>query len=217
MKFPNAHKGLKKVFIAEIISVISAVILVVAATLVTLSANNPNEGLVVAGGAISLVAGIATVVALIIQLIGLHQGGKDEPYFRIGFWVVIFAIVLRIVSAILGAIKGVDLSLPIRLIDSVGDVASTILIGYILLGIGSLASQLNNDAMAERSKFLVYVVIALFVGSIILSIVPTFFKEPSSVGATTFLVFGIIAAILELILYIMCLIHIARAIKMLED
>ena len=89
MRFPNAHNGVKKIFIAEIVMVIATVAVLVgciaAVVSLKLSSNvripeGAVPGALLAAG--SLLGGAALgVFAAIFQIVGVVQAKKDENSF----------------------------------------------------------------------------------------------------------------------------------------
>lgn len=220
MRFPHAYKGVKKLFIVEIISIISGLIGLTAAILAVVGANNENGALVAAAGTIALVSGIALIVAFVLQLVGLIQAGKDESSFRIALWVILIAIVLSIVTNVLVALPqdpNGALTLVSSILSAVASVANVIVTIYILSGITILANELKDSAMAAKGKLLVNVVTVLFVISIALSLLPRIFVNGVPTPFTAmFDIFSIAAAVIEVCVYIAILIYYYFAIKMLK-
>lgn len=214
MQYPSAYRGVKKLFIAEIISIVGAVLAltasVIAMALVNANADNPA---LLASGGVLIASSFVMVVAFVLQMIGLLQAGKDEPNFRSGFFVAIFGIVVSVVSAILASLNVSAVACSI--LDSLSSVASVVVVIFTLSGVANLASALNNQPMFEKGKRLINWVTILFVVSIVLGLFPSFFSAPNEGIKIMLGVMGIVAAIVELVIYINILVYLHRAIKML--
>ena len=221
MKYPHAYSGVKKLFIAEIISLIATIVVLVSAIITTVGvASNENVPAIVSGGTLALISGIALIVSFILQLIGYLQAGKDHSNFKVSFWVTIIAIVATFVGSILGvALPDNDVAqIFVTVFDAFTSVSSVIVLIYVLGGIASLAMNLKDRPMAQRGRTLAYVVVILFIISVALNFIP----KPLAQIATSdgwkvaFAVFAIIAATIEIIVYFAVLVYYKKAIRMLK-
>ncbi len=155
MRFPNAHNGVKKIFIAEIVMVIATVAVLVGciAAVVSLKLSSnvriPEEavpGALLAAG--SLLGGAALgVFAAIFQIVGVVQAKKDENSFASALLFLFISIAASVVSASFSKVNFVqDLSDTVK---SVCDVAVMI---YIIGGIRELAVKLERPGMKEKAN-----------------------------------------------------------------
>ena len=217
MQFPNAYRGVKKIFLAEILMVIVAVCTIVLA-IVNSASPNPNEGVVIVLASILGVSGVIAIVALIFQLIGLGQAGKDSGYMRFAFWVVIIDLILTAVVTILGVfIKDNPVVTSVSgVLKTIDKIASAVVLVFTIFGISILAEQLKDERMVSRGKFLLNLIIVLFILTIGLNIVATFVTVAADWWVTLIAVFAIVAAVLELVIYIIYLVYLASATRMLK-
>ena len=150
MRFPAAYKGVKKIFIAELFIILASLMLIVSAVLAKLpAASEEGSPLPLVVLTLAGVAGIIAIVCFIIQMIGYHQGGKDEPYFRVAFYLVILAIVTNVLSTSFNSsISGK--SLYVSIYSMTGDLISLFAI-YTFVGHLDESKQVNN-AMVEFIK-----------------------------------------------------------------
>ena len=215
MKFPHAYKGVLKLFVAEIISIAAAVVGLVTAIL----ANIPNLN-IAAPAALGTVSIVALIVAFVLQLIGLIQASRDEYNFRAALFVVIVAIVLSIVNSVLTALpdQNTALTLVEAFLEAFSKVASIIVIVLVLGGIANLAEKLHNSEMAEKGHTLVFWVVLLFAISVLFGLFPNFFVfNPVGDGWSIFFtIITILAAVIELVVYINVLVYLYKATKMLK-
>lgn len=215
MKFENAYKGVKKLFVVQIIEIAAALLALIGAIIATI--NVTSDANLTAGGIIITISSIALIVGFVFTLIGLIQAGRDDSHFKTGLWVILISIVLEIVATILRGIPDVA---PVvitiaNILDALATASSIVVLVLTLFGISSLASQLGNEEMAERGSSLVNWVIILLAASVILSLVPTFFLVvPNPIGIM-FSFFAIVASVIELFVYIGILIYYIHAIEML--
>ncbi len=216
MKFPSAYKGVKKLFIAEILSVIAA--LLVLTTSVMSLVGLKVEGALVAAGTTGLVASIALIVAFILSLIGLHQAGKDELQIQYSFCLTILAIILSLVAIILGAFKDSSVCVTISgYVNIVVDVITVFALEFVLRGIATLADKLGDKNMAQKGRLLATLVLFLFAISIILGLFSSIITHNAGDWvSTTIAVAALIAGIAELIVYILIFVYYGFATKMLK-
>ena len=215
MRFPNAHKGVKKLFIAEIISIVAGLLGVVGAVLAIVGLT--NEAVLASAGGLLIAMGFALILSFILTLIGLHQGGKDEVQIRFAFFFIIAAILLTLVQTIFGFIANPVLVIIARVLGTLSDICTTLSLVYTLLGISRLADELSDERMSKRGKFLALVVTVLFVATVILGLFPNFVNENSPEFFKTLVaIFGLIGALVELIAYVLIFIYYGRATKMLK-
>ena len=217
MRFPHAHSGVKKLFICELIGIIAAALSLVGAVLAVLGLK--NDGLLLTGGALVLASGIAMVVVFILQLVGLHQGGKDEIQIKYAFCLTILSIILGIASSILGSLaksKGIEIAQTF--VNSAESIATLLAAYYVLSGIGSLASKLGDKAMAKQGKALANWVIVFYLISIVFDLLGVILKSYPAAWLTTLAaILAIVAAVAELVVYIITFLYYAKSVRMLKE
>ena len=104
MKFPNAAKGVKKIFNAEIISLIAALIGGAGLILGLIGASKETgesvgTTLLAVSGALLIVSGIALLVAGIMNIVGFIQAAKDEVGIKRAVLCTVFSALLACVAA----------------------------------------------------------------------------------------------------------------------
>ena len=216
MQYPSAHKGVKKLFIAELIAIAAGILTLVAAVLAVVGIK--NEGVLVAAGSITVVSTFALIVVLILQLVGLFQGGKDSLQIKYAFFISLGGLVLSIVLAVLRLLPANNgLAIAIGVIGPLVDIATVLALAYTLLGIAELAEKLNDEPMARRGKTLAFVVVILFAISVVLNLFSSFFVNNAPSWAVILIaIFGIVTAVVELVAYILTVVYYGRATKMLK-
>ena len=216
MKFPNAHSGVKKLFICEIISIVAAALTIIGATIAAIGLK--KEGLLLTGGTIILISGIALVVVFILQLVGLHQAGKDEIQIKYAFCATILGIILGVVASILESVsnaKGTQIAVAV--INAIQTVAELLAAFYVLSGISALAGKLNDQAMEKQGRKLANWVIIFFIASIVFEFLGVILKEnPTEWLAVLAGILVIVAGFVQLVVYIITFIYYCKAVKMLE-
>ena len=211
MRFPNAYKGVSKLFLAEILMLIGAVVSIIAAVILLAAYSaDPNgliEGAVATMGVSSialLAAGVLAIIGFILNLVGLVQAKKDDGGFKIALIFALICIVLSIVSSILTTINP-WLSGWMEFVVTIFELA---VFEYVVLGIMSLSNQLGDQGMVSFGSKVRMLISILY---IVLLIIRLF----GNINVTFAGVVGIVGAILELVVYIGYLIYLAKAKKML--
>ena len=177
MKFPSAYKAVKKLFIAEILSIAVAVVGLVAAILAIVGVTNPDGSALITAGTLALVSALAMIAVFVLQLIAMIQGGRDADGFRSALWVTLIAIAVSITSGVLQSIEATKgLTILISVLNAFVDVAHVIVIFLVLTTIASLASILKNETVAEKGRRLAFYVVIMFMASILLGLIPSFFS-----------------------------------------
>ena len=106
MKFPNAFRGIKKIWLAELLmllfvaaSIISVVVAVTNSSLVDekVVLNSSAETTV---GLLVIVTGLLVLVAFVLNLVGLINARTDDSAFRIALLVTLLGIAASVVQVI---------------------------------------------------------------------------------------------------------------------
>ncbi len=101
MKYGNAAKGIKTVFVSELISLIGTQIIAFCSGLTTKDTTAAVVGMLVLALVVALIPGI-------LQIVGLVKAGKDEPAFTFA-WIVLAAFLLiQVIYSIVGAVDAAD-------------------------------------------------------------------------------------------------------------
>ena len=221
MTYPNAYSGVKKVFTAQIIMLISVILAFISA--IISSGFIPNDSSVEAAGqsmlaiigTIALIVGVVSIIAFIINLVGLSQAGEDESNFKTAFILTLLALVFSIIQSVLsnnvrteaGGICGV-----------VGEILQFLVILYVILGIISLGSKLNNEKLMKRGRSLLTLIAIFLIIGIVINVITSFvLVNPSENTLVILGVVAIIGGLLRVIAYIVYLTLLAKATKALKE
>lgn len=221
MKFPNAYQGVKKIFTAEILSLIGSACMIIFAIfgiVAVIGASAAFEEVTIAGGLGAMVfvlaGGVLSLIGLIFLLIGTKRASADEPLFGQAFMFVLCSLILTVVSTIISMIWTVGIW--DNLSTTIANIFSLIATIYIINGIQKLANQLNRPDMVAKGNTYMTLMIIFYIVQIIVRVIPVFF----GVNAATSTVVGILslaAEILALIVFILYLILLGKAKKMLRE
>ena len=215
MQFPHAQKGVSKLFWAEIIAIVYGLLVIVGAILVAIAKGDSESRLAIAGGSIVLAGGVIAIVTFILQLIGLIQGSKDNLCFKIALFIVIFSIVASIVKVVLEKYAP-NLDIVITILEVLIGVSAVLVMVYVITGVSVMAEKVGDGRLADKGRFLCTVICGLYFVSIILGLFELFFKNPNEGVVIMLRVFAIVAAVFQLVVYIMYLTYLSAARKTLK-
>lgn len=217
MKFPNAAKGISKIFTSEILALIAAIATGVATILAVVmyasAKTNSTAGAAASGiGTLVLVLGasVLLVIALILKIVGVVQTSKDEDSFKMIIYLTIFTLIVAVVAAIFSRVT--FLNNIANAVSSIGSFVTTLL---IILGIGNLGVQVGNDEVIDKcsSQF------KLILGIGIVALLARFFCIflPTVPAQGIVIALAVVALVLNIIQYILYLSLLSKAKKMLND
>lgn len=217
MTYPNAANGVKKIFTAEILSLIATVcaIATLIFSLTTLaSANDSAAAAALTSGAGAILfgvgAGVLAIIAFIIQLIGVNKASNDEPAFKVALYAILAGILFSALSSILS-----NVGIAKSIFDALGSVASLFVMIYVIQGIRNLADKLGDSAIDQKGASIFKVLIGMYVLIIIAQLIVLIFRNGS--GALVAAVLALIALVLQLIVYILYISFLSKAKAMLAS
>lgn len=217
MKFPNAAKGIKKIFNAEILNLIAliatSILLILSVVLASLTESDNDATMGVLAISILVfgaVAGVMGIIALILMIVGTIQTAKDEPSFKMIIYLAVLNIIVAIIAALFSGNQFVN-----NLANGFNSVVSFITSILVVIGVANLARQLLNTDLAEKCAKLLRVII--WVG--MLSLMTRFFSIfwGSKVALVIIIFLGVISIILSIIQYILYLSMLSKAKKILAE
>ena len=215
MTFPNAAKGIKALFIGEILALISAIS--IACSIIFSKPVVSGEEVVdfaATGGEITMVVillsvgGIIAIVAYIMQLVGIAKAAKDEEAFKGALYLILFSILFSIAGAVLAYVFPTN-----NLLSGVGTVGTNIieiLVTFLIIGgIGTLGAKLNDATLQEKAAKLLRIILTVIVLRLIANFVILLFKE--SIAEVIVTILGIVILVFTLVQYIAYLSLLATA------
>ena len=229
MKFPNAAKGISKIFTSEILALIAAIATGVATILAVVmyaSAKTNSTAGAAASGIGMLVLGLGAsvllVIALILKIVGVVQTSKDEDSFKMIIYLTIFTLIVAVIAAIFSRVT--FLNNIANAVSAIGSFVTTLL---IILGIGNLGVQVGNDEVIDKcsSQFNDEVIdkcssqFKLILGIGIVALLARFFCIflPTIPAQGIVIALAVVALVLNIIQYILYLSLLSKAKKMLND
>ena len=215
MRFPNAFSGVKKIWLAEILMLLAAIIgiimIVVVATNGTLVGENEiviNESAKTPISILGIASGVIALIAFILNLVGLIIARKDDSGFKIALLVTVLGVVAAAISAIWSTNAGL-----VKWMDTLTTIFSMFASYYVLTGIANLADQIPDEAtkkLALKSRTLVE---GSFCATVIFKLIINIFKIQD--GSTIYTILSVVALLLELVSYILYLRALSKGKKML--
>lgn len=215
MRFPNAYKGIKKIWIAELLLLVAAVLGIAALIIV---ANNvdvttevaavgdsvvvgetvfANEGAIAPAAILTLCTGLLALIAFILNLVGIIGARKDDENFKLALYVTLIGIAASIVTSIWSNNEMLK-----RWMDVVNTICSLFASYFVLTGIASLADQFpdaETKTIALKSR-------TWLEGAFCLSAVLKFIVNLFNIqNATVVLIMSVAALVVEIISYVLYL------------
>ena len=217
MTFPNAKKGVNKIFTGEILMLIAAILTTVSSVALVIVGAQDNGANEVALGAsaaglviFSVVSAVLMAIALVFSIIGVFQSSKDEPMFKGVIFVMLLSLAVVVVSAIF-----TESQLVIKLSDVITSISSTITTVLIVIGIGKMAEKLGDDVVFTKGQTLLKIIIWIALLTIILRAIAAF--TPNTAVLVIEVIMLIITGLLEVIQYFLYLSFLSKSKKMLQN
>ena len=206
MKYPNAAKGIKRIYIAEILS-ISAIVLSIGIRVILavgkVEMSNRTEEITQALRDANILApfaifGIGMMVLLLLSyffnLAGILKASKDEAGFKRALWVLLAGIAIDFIVSILQNSND-PLADWLKIPSTLCTMVVTL---FVLQGIGRLAENLGkreiSDMSARCRTFLI--------SALILSVFAKVFVALQAAESTMKTTSGITSYLLEIIAYV---------------
>ena len=209
MRYPNAAKGIKKIWIAEILSIVAAVLviaMVVVAAVNNIDTSISSEEAVQAletakiarpVAALGICMMLIMVVSYFLNLIGIINASKDDVGFKRALWVLLVSMVLGIAAAIMQN-SNPRISHWLEVPSTLFELVVTI---YVLEGIGNLAGNLGKKDIVDLSRQCRTWLMCALVLSAAAKVFVALGTEGSVLNTTS----GIAAALLQIVAYVVYL------------
>ena len=214
MRFPNAFRGVKKIWLAELLMLLAAVVGIIMVIVMATNGTMVGEDIIINESVktpiaiLGIVTAVIALVAFILNLVGLINANNDDPAFRIALLVTILGIVASAISAIWSNNETLN-----KWMDTALTICSLFASYYVLTGIANLAEKMSDaatKALALKSRTLVE---GSFCATALFKLIISIFKIQE--GSTISTILAVIALLLELVSYILYLRALAKGRKML--
>ena len=220
MRFPTACKGLKKIFFAELISLIALVPYAVSLVLIQflpeeIDKNNaemlPAEVVVTILSILSLVM---MTVAYVLNVIGYVTASKDNESFKKAMLLTIAGMVLTVVSGIMENANGNPILT--NTFDSMENILDLLITLMTISGIVTLSVTYGDLRMVESGKALFKFLFAIYLPTLIAYVFVYLLRNTRSAAilavTVTFISFA-----LNTVYSLLYLRYLYRAVNMLEE
>lgn len=225
MMFPKAKKGVTKIFIAEICSLIAAVVSGIVSVLVTKAGGIENfsfEGNMNSSSQIVLICSIAAAALLLLsglfKIIGYIQAAGDEEYFTRAIIYAVISIVLYVTAGFLQNKTGAVMEWIYTIVIAVAELMQLLVMTSTINGLAELSYQCRRDDLVARGNTIIKIIGTVYTLNISLIIVSRIFKifmQESILDTITLIVTAIIL-ILTVIAYILYLGYLGKVSSMLR-
>ncbi len=234
MRFPNAFKGISKVFAAEILKLIATGLIIATgvAGVVSVSpeliekaaegaqisgdvaASNVNLGGIIAMGILGVGAMILYIIAYIMNLVGLRQASKDEDAFGSAFGISIAVLIISIATAVLTA-SSIGGNIPDEIASTARTVCEIIVMILVVTGIMNLSDRLNNERMSGLGRAIIVIIAIFVIGAAVVTFISIFFGGYGWAQRVDGII-DIVRGVVLFIGYIAYIIYLGKAKKMLR-
>ena len=175
MSFPHAAKGISKIFISELLTLISGIAL---AIMILITAANKDVILAdkAAGLGTGLVigffaAGAVFFISFIIKVIGYFQASRDEEGFTRAIIYAVVSIVLFIIANVLHSQKGDVMQWIYTIVLAAAEITQLMIAISTIGGMVDLSYKCRNEGLARRGNTILKIISAIFTLNIILLII----------------------------------------------
>ena len=210
MNYQNAKKGIGQIYKAELLTIIATIIGIIGAIVFLAAGEKGSEGGMAAGGIPILIAGIMFIIAFIINLVGLSNASKDEPYFKTAWIIALIAIAASVVQSILD-MRGIKVEWLFELISNICEIMIMI---FVITGIGKIADTLGKKKVSRLSRSTMNVTCGVYILSAIVTLIGDLFEAKAMTTVAS--VIAIIAGILSIIAYVYYLRTLSQGSKMFD-
>lgn len=220
MRFPNACKGLKKIFFAELISLIALVPYAVSLVLVQFlpdEINKNNAEILPAEVVVTILSILSLVmmtVAYVLNVIGYVTASKDNESFKKAMLLTIAGMVLTVVSGIMENANGNPILT--NTFDSMENILDLLITLMTISGIVTLSVTYGDLRMVESGKALFKFLFAIYLPTLIAYVFVYLLRNTRSAAilavTVTFISFA-----LNTVYSLLYLRYLYRAVNMLEE
>ena len=215
MRFPNAFRGIKKIWLAELLMLLAAVVGIILIVVIAANSTMVGEEIVVNKAAVEtpaailgIITALIALVAFVLNLLGLINARKDDAAFKVALLVTVLGIVASAISAIWSTNAGL-----VKWMDTALTIFSMLASYYVLTGIANLADKYPDPAtkaLALKSRTLVE---GSFCATALFKLIISIFKIQD--GSTISTILSVVALLLELVSYILYLRALSKGKQML--
>ena len=194
MTYPNAAAGLKSIYQAKLVGLISIVLVIIPI--------------------VQIFAVAALLVAGFLALVGLYQCRKDDPGYNTAFMLVLASFVINLLSNLLQAYYFNAPAIIVTLISVVSDVLTLASLYFVCITTNRLLQTIGTDARTIDRGVLVWRLNVICTAILIVcELLQALSSDIATVFAGFLAIFALIAQLVGSILYILYLRDAYRALQ----
>lgn len=207
MKYPNAERGITKIFISEIMNIALSAFAIISLILLVILSDTWDDARVLTGSQLTLIViSVLGIVALVIYLIGLIQARKDEHEFQLALIMTVIALALSIAAELLSSVTPVLGEWG----EFVCEIVELVAFESVVTGVVKLAKELGDEKIISLGRKMRILVTMIWIAVIVAKILE-FISGDASENVK------FVHAILETIDHIFYMILLFKGRKMLKQ
>lgn len=218
MKYLNAEKGIKKVYISQIFAIIAAALSGCAELMFDAFNNDLAElltrhlGIVFAGFALSILL-ISLIVAFnIIGFLGYYQAAKDEPVFKKS----VFCVAASGALTVIGTFFKIPNGMLHTIFTNAGTIVEMFVVIFAVSGLMELCGNCSRDDLSGAGDRMLKILIVTYIISSVNALTIRIF-ELSAQAKIISVIVGAIDLVLIVLRYAMYLRYLRGVRKMLGE
>lgn len=215
MRFSNAYKGIKIIFVGEIIGVLLMVCLEFPSTILQIFTSLFSESGMFEFAVSSVVTNLMTyasqffeLLSFVVVMIGSIIASKDEKKYR----EAAIVIAITIIGSMVKMFIDIDINMILEIVIGVLGLWAVV---AVLQGCINISDSCKEEDISEKGVKALKIVIFAYTASIILTLSTQFFMSRVSL-----LVIGVIiiimGTIVQITAYVFYIVHLSRMKKMLK-
>ena len=221
MSFPNTAKGIKRIYIAEILKLFAYICMVIGAVAATVAlfsmeesgASDLTDALSYGMFVLTVIVGIAYAVlmitAFIMNLIGYINARNDNENFKTALVFLVVSIVFTVISYFM-LNRGIG-----SIMYSLSTLSETLATIFVIAGTMQIAFQLGREDISKKGAVVLRLIIVVECITFVLSFISSFFRNDTTAAVSTVLMLASI--LINFIKYILYLSFLSKSKKMLTE
>ena len=197
MTFPNAFDGVKKIYLAEILTLIGTGLSLITSVLGI--AGESSDSLMLAALVFLLIGVGLSLAAEILNIVGVNRASKDEAAFRKALYAIFAGIVANVLIS-----AASENQVLVHLGDFIETVSEFLASYFICTGIINLADKLEDAAVSAKGKKVRTLLMGIFATSAVLSLLSAIFYTSETLMNLAGVV-ALISSVFAIVAYFMYL------------
>lgn len=198
VSFPSAAAGMKKLFKAEIFTLIGEILSVLGLVFTFLALLNVSAVWVIICTVCVIAGAVLSLIGYINSLIAVKRAGADNEGYNSAFLCMIFALVITIVSSILSIFIANGPADDIA--KAIANAMDVIAIIFVIKASEELLFNRNKEAVAMKGERAAIFLIIPYIISILLKFITIFINNP--IVNVVLAIISLVCAIVGYILYL---------------